>query len=62
MAGEIINLRRARKQKARAEREQEAAENRRRFGQTKAEKETEAATREQAARLLDAHKRETPDG
>lgn len=62
MAGEIINLRRARKQKARAEREQEAAENRRRFGQTKGEKETEAATREQAARLLEAHRRETPDG
>ena len=35
---EIVNLRRARKDKARRERESEADANRRRFGRTKAEK------------------------
>ena len=35
--GEIVNLRRARKEKERREREGEAAANRRRFGRTKAE-------------------------
>jgi hypothetical protein len=38
---EIVNLRQARKSKARAEREAEAAANRRRFGRTKAEKAVE---------------------
>jgi len=44
---EVINLKRARKDKARSEREREAAENRRRFGRTKAEK---AADRDQGER------------
>ena len=35
---EIVNLRRARKDKARQQRESEADANRRRFGRTKAEK------------------------
>ena len=56
MAAELINLRRARKAKARAEREQDAAERRRQFGRSKAEKTTEAAERAQAARAIEAHK------
>lgn len=35
---EIVNLNRARKAKARAEKERQAADNRARFGRTKAEK------------------------
>jgi hypothetical protein len=44
---DIVNLRRARKNKAQRERESEAAANRRRFGRTKAEK---AADNDAAAR------------
>jgi hypothetical protein len=45
---DIVNLRRARKDKARRERESEAAANRRRFGRTKADK---AADKDAAARV-----------
>ena len=38
MSAEIVNLRRARKEKARADKERQAAENRIRFGRTKAER------------------------
>jgi hypothetical protein len=55
---EIVNLRRARKAKARGEREASAQENRRRFGRTKAEKAKEVAEREKAARTLDDHRRD----
>lgn len=59
---EIVNLRQARKKKARAEKEARAAENRILFGRTKAEKELTKAERDLAARRIDAHKRddETP--
>lgn len=60
---EIINLRQARKQKARAEKEARAEQNRFAFGRTKAEKELTKAERDMAQRRLDAHKRdddETP--
>jgi hypothetical protein len=60
---EIINLRQARKQKARAEKEARAEQNRITFGRTKAEKELTKAERELAQRRLDSHKRdddETP--
>jgi hypothetical protein len=40
MSADVINLRRARKHKARAAKEQQAAENRVRHGRTKADKET----------------------
>ena len=52
---EIINLRRARKQKARADKEARAAQNRTVFGRTGAEKE-----RTKAERDLAAHRLETP--
>jgi hypothetical protein len=55
---EIINLRRARKGKVREAAEAKAAENRARFGKTKAEREKEAALAERAAKALDGHKRE----
>jgi hypothetical protein len=54
---EIINLKRALKAKERAGREQAAAENRRIFGRTKAEKLAEKAEKERAARTLRNHLR-----
>ena len=50
MTADIVNLRRARKTKARAEREQQAAENRVRFGRTKAERQAQSITRERERR------------
>ncbi len=58
MPADIINLRRARKAKARDVREQAAAENRRLHGRTKVEKAKEAAARERAVRTIDAHRRD----
>ncbi len=60
--GEIVNLRTVRKQKRRAGDEKAAAENRAKFGRTKAEKATEKARAEKAARDLDGHAREPGDG
>ena len=48
---DVINLRRARKDKARREREHEAAANRLRFGRTKAQKSADQATRDFFDRL-----------
>ncbi|KLK93500.1 hypothetical protein AA309_09335 [Microvirga vignae] len=55
---EIVNLRQARKQKARAEKEARAEQNRITFGRTKAEKEQTKAERDLAQRRLDFHKRD----
>jgi hypothetical protein len=57
MAG-IVNLRQARKARARAEKETEAAANRSRFGRTKAERDAEAARRALAEKALEGHRRE----
>jgi hypothetical protein len=57
MAAEIVNLRRARKAKTRADAETKAAENRALHGRTKAEKARDAFERERAARALDQAKR-----
>jgi Domain of unknown function (DUF4169) len=54
---DIINLKHARKTKARDEAEKLAAFNRQKFGRTKAEKQLTKAEQQQAARLLDGHKR-----
>jgi hypothetical protein len=54
----IVNLRQARKAKARAEKGASAAANRAKFGRTKAEKAVEDAQRGLADRQLDSHKRE----
>lgn len=55
---EIVNLRRARKHKMRAEQASEAAENRIRFGRTKAEREREEAQKILADKRIEAHKRD----
>jgi hypothetical protein len=55
---EIINLRQARKQTARAEKEARANENRVAFGRTKAEKNLSQAEQDLAKSRLDSHKRD----
>jgi Domain of unknown function (DUF4169) len=59
MPAEIINLRRARKAKARAVRDQQAIENRVVFGRTKGEKQIAKTEKERAKATLDRHRRET---
>lgn len=53
---DVVNLRRLRKQKARAEKDKDAAANRAKFGRTKAEKNTSAVEARQGAALLDQAK------
>lgn len=55
---DILSLSKARKVKARAAKEATAAENRVKFGRTKAEKEAEAAKASLAQKRLDGAKRE----
>jgi hypothetical protein len=55
---EIVNLRRARKAKAKTDAETQAAENRIRFGRTKTERERVAAVDALATRRLEEHRRE----
>jgi hypothetical protein len=55
---EIVNLRRARKQKARAEDAARADANRARFGTPKVERRTREAEQERAARAHQGHKLE----
>lgn len=55
---EPINLNKARKARARAEAQDQAAENRVRFGRTKAEKELARAREAKARRDIDAGKRD----
>ena len=59
--GDIINLRQVRKQRARAERETAAQENRIRFGRTKADRIKENAESLLARRRLEAAKRDTSE-
>ena len=54
----IVSLKSARKAKARADKQQLAAENRTRYGATKAEKKQQAAEAKLADKKLNAHKRE----
>ena len=53
---EIINLRRARKQRTRQDAEAKAEQNRISFGRTKAERTLTEAERDKAARELDGHR------
>ena len=55
---EIVNLKRARKAKARSSAEAKAAQNRVTHGLTKLEKELAKAEQEGARRKLDGHKRD----
>lgn len=59
--GEIVNLNRARKARAKADAKRTAEANRLSFGRTKAERMTTRAERERDAAQLDGHKRDKPD-
>jgi hypothetical protein len=61
MAADIVNLRRVRKAKSRAERERQADENRVRFGRTKGEKSQAKAEKIRSDATHDRHRRETDD-
>ena len=56
--GEVVNLRVARKRKARADQAKAAEESRIRHGRTKAEKTQHAAEASRAAAVLDGHRRD----
>jgi hypothetical protein len=58
---EIINLRQAKKAKARQTKETEAAANRAKFGAPKAERRRTEAEAEKLAQTLDAHKLDRPE-
>ncbi|MCV0396484.1 MAG: DUF4169 family protein [Rhizobiaceae bacterium] len=57
---EIVNLRMARKARARAEREADAERNRIAHGLTRVERVKAAAERAAGSRALDGHRRERP--
>lgn len=57
----VVNLRLARKRKARAQSDQQAAENRARFGRTPEQRAREALEKAEAERRLSQLRRE-PDG
>jgi len=58
--GDLVNLRRARKDRDRRRREDEAAENRAKFGRSKAEKLAAKAQDALEARRLDGHRLASP--
>ena len=58
---DLVNLNRARKAKARAEKDAQAAANRVKFGRTKGQKAADAAAAERAARAVDQARREEPE-
>jgi hypothetical protein len=55
---EIVNLKRARKSRARAEADEKAQANRAAFGRTKAERKLAKAQSEAEGKKLDGHKRD----
>jgi hypothetical protein len=57
---DIVNLRQARKQKARSDKERQAEQNRVLHGRSKAERDRRLA--EQADRFIDGHRRSPVDG
>ena len=60
MTAEIINLSKARKAKARAGKDAAAAQNRVKFGRTKAEKALVKAVEDKTVRLFEQSKRDKP--
>lgn len=54
MSADVVNLRQARKQKARSDKDDQAEKNRAAFGRTKAEKQLTQALNEQARRRHEA--------
>lgn len=61
MSGDVVNLNRLRKAKARDDRTKQAAENRVKFGRTKAEKQQAAAEEQLTAKRLDGLRRVDPN-
>jgi hypothetical protein len=59
---EIVNLRQARKQKLRAEKERVAERNRAIHGRSKAEKARDAEAAKKSQSFIEGHRRERPDG
>jgi hypothetical protein len=57
----VVNLRNARKVKAREARESQAAENRLKHGQSRAERDKVGAEQRQADQRLDGHLRDRPE-
>ena len=55
MTGNVVNLRTFRKQKQRQEKEAKAAENRNKFGRTKAEKLRDETNQDNQTRHIDGH-------
>ncbi len=60
MSADIINLRQARKQKQRKDKQKSAEDNRRRFGRSKAEREAARRRREELESHVDAHLLQKP--
>lgn len=58
--GEVVNLRMARKRKARAEREKDAERNRAEHGVSRNQRAAARAETDRAGAALDAHRREPP--
>lgn len=59
--GELVNLNKARKARAKADAEKKAADNRLKFGMTKAEKAKLADEKDRLARHVEGHRRETDE-
>ncbi len=62
MVAEIVNLKKARKDKARAERAQDADANRRRFGRTKAQKAADKDADARTGREIDGKRLNKDEG
>lgn len=58
MSDNVVNFRKAKKQIKRARKDQQAAQNREKFGKSKAERKLDAAKTEKANAHLDGHKLE----
>jgi len=56
MTGDVVNLRQARKHRARQEKDQKASENRRKFGRSRAERLREQKAENQAKNNVDGHR------
>lgn len=61
MSAEIVNLRQFRKERARADREAKAADNRVRHGLTRAEREAAERQRSASERHIEAHRLDPKD-
>lgn len=58
--GDVVNLRQARKQKARSEKERRAERNRVLHGRSKADRDRDRLTSDKAEKFIAGHRREKP--